>query len=348
MEYEQSKKKLIMVIHAFCDEQFLIQLSEASTIDLVEDDKFHEQIAKVKLFDLLRNGVKINCYIKNIDEINPFIKSLIRKGSSSRLGEKEVLALKENPTEFITRKGINNSLFLLADAQTNNLKRLEDSFGYHCLDFKNYSSIFKESIQLFKRNSERTDWKIAREYLQPHNSLLIVDPYLFTTSGFTPFLEFLRAILPAKLQSKYHLSLIANKYIAEHNSININEAKEKLINLLSTSLKAFSLEIHLFNKVPVGNPNNLPHASPEDFHDRYLISNNACIFSGRGLDYIKTYQMKYEGTWLIFKPFSKITLEKEGAFFTKVIEKKIKGFKKWIEQSDYNISQNPLVTCYKD
>jgi len=338
-----------MQIHAYCDEEFLNQLSENSTIDLVESEKFHEQLAKVKLFDLLRNGVKIYHCIKDTSELNPFIKSLIKKGSSSSLSEKEMECFQDNPAEFISTKGGNNSLFLVTEKQTNNLNQLEESFGYHCINFQNYSSIFKESIQLFQRNFKRTDWKIATEYLKPHNSLLIVDPYIFTKNGFPAFLDFLRSILPEKLESTYHLSLIGNKKIPFSGLENIDEATEILLNLLSTIMKDFFLEIHLFDAVPKGeNPNNYENPSPIDFHDRYLISNNACIFSGRGLDYIKNNQMNYEGTWLVFKPFSKITLEQESAFFTKVIEKKVKGFREWIHRSDYPNCQNPLITCYKD
>ncbi len=334
-----------MEIHAFCNEEFLNQLSENSTIDLVENDSFHEQIAKVKLFDLLRNGVKIHCHIKNTDELkNPFIKSIIKKETSTPLSENEIAVLRNNPAEFITRNGSNNSLFLLDDNETNNLKSLENKFGFHCINSNNYNALFKESIQLFERNVDRTNWNFAKEYLKPHNSLLIVDPYLFTKNGFPPILDFLRSILPTDLKSKYHLSLIAYKNIP---GINISEAIECLENLLSTSVTRFYLDIHLFNKASEEN-RNPQYPGPEDFHDRYLISNNACIFSGRGLDYIKEKKMNYEGTWIVFKPFSKITLEKESAFFTKVIEKKMRGFKKWIKKSDYPVSHNPLINSYKD
>ena len=297
----------------------------------------------------LENGVKIHYCINDFETIrkrNPFINYLVKKETSSLISDKDYKLFQDNPEMFIESKGCNNSLFLLNSKHNGSISRCENSYGYHCITSENYSAIFKDNVQLFKESSAITSWNFAKDYFKPHNSLLVVDPYLFTYQGLNSFYDFLETVIPKELKTVYHLSLIAYEN-PNNNGINIFKAKEELKSfMISVGLTNPKLELHLFDYCKKEERNLFTYPSPLDFHDRYLISNNACVFSGRGLDYIKKQKMSYEGTWIVFKPFTRISLEEESVFFAKVVEEKLMGFKKWIKQSKNSISTNPLVTCY--
>lgn len=87
-----------------------------------------------------------------------------------------------------------------------------------------------------------------------------------------------------------------------------------------------------------------------DFHDRYLITNNCCVFPGSGIDIIKDGKTRKEGTWTVFRPYKKVNVdEQEGVFFFKIMQKKIATLKRWAEKSS-NYSEergikNPLLHC---
>ncbi|HXL57076.1 MAG TPA: hypothetical protein VN958_12505 [Chitinophagaceae bacterium] len=106
------------------------------------------------------------------------------------------------------------------------------------------------------------------------------------------------------------------------------QIKNKISKILNRYIPAI-VEYHIFNN--------------EEFHDRYLITNNACIFSGYGIDIIKNERVKKDSTWIAFRPFKRVNVNGDNdVFFYNVMQKKLAMMKKWVEKSTNKISSNPL------
>ena len=263
---------------------------------------------------------------------NPYIKYLIKNfriSSNPQAFEK----LKSDENNWIDQ---NNDirLYLLSDFWNGIKEQLQNESGNIFLSTSDdHKCLFTEEIEHFRKGEEKT-WEFAKRLFYPHHSLIIADPYLFK-DNLANCRSFIKEVIPTGLKSTYHLTLVGSikkQNMTDKHVANAVDALQKLLN--ETGLKN-KLEYFIYDG--------------DDFHDRYIISNNCCVFSGSGLDIInnKTNKSKKEGSWIAFKPYKRVNINgKDGVFFYNIQCQKLEVLNKWILYSgnnpERNESENPL------
>jgi len=323
-----------MFIPAYCSLQFIEQITTRNPIDFVSPERLSADRIHIDICDLILNGlsIKTDCSKEKIDEkvsTNPCLKYLIKE-FRIKPADNDFKELRLNENSFIESLSEATILFFLtgSDMLINNYVQKS---GRHFFSLtSSFNVLFEEDIQTFDPN-ENMSWQFARRFFNPHHSLIIADPYLFKEVTRNAIEDLLLEVKPEKLKTEYHITLIGSD-INKKNDLpdkrQIETWENKISKILNRYIPAV-VEYHIFNN--------------EEFHDRYLITNNACIFSGYGIDIIKNERVKKDGTWIAFRPFKRVNVNGDNdVFFYKVMQKKLAMMKKWVEKSSNKISSNPL------
>jgi len=202
-------------------------------------------------------------------------------------------------------------------------------------------AIFGEYIQHFERTIPH-NWDFAAPLFEPHNSVVVVDPYLFTHAGLNGLAAMFRKIVPLQLEQTYHITLVGkprpqqqpNRPPVVSNILKINEIESHIV-LLAQDLRSRGLTVDL----------ELFYCKQPDMHDRYIFTNNMGAFLGSGLGIIAgdVRTPFHEGSWVVYRPYKRISFNgKPGIFFYEVMQRKLKVIKQWICASGYLHIINPL------
>jgi hypothetical protein len=328
-----------MHIPAYCSMSFLEQLSCNATVDYLDPSSIEENRQASNLIELINNGLKIktNCTteILNNKVDNPYIKALIKNNrilSDAQAFKK----LQQNEKNFFSDFDEGLALFLLSDNFKDIVKNLQEKSGFYFITSKSDTSIlFDEHVVQFKFKQNK-DWKFAENIFAPHNAMIIADPYLFSSKTKPSLINFLTAIFPKKeMAVPYNLTLIGK----DDNSLKKNEPqvsknKKELVDIVKNKFMGkISVECHVCN------------SSLEEFHDRYLITNNAAVISGYGVDIIgKSNTVKKAGKWVSKKPFQKVNFNgSRNVFYINILLQELETLKDWIKKSDNTKTSNRLL-----
>lgn len=316
--------------------EFLEDLSRNINFDFNDVDNIQKLRDNIDLAELLFNGatIKTNRNKEEIESafINPFIKSLMKKGKIWPAKEQFDLLGLQDGDDFFSAIKENVSFLLLNDTSLKKLRRFQDYHGYHCLSTDgDISVLFDEKIKTFK-NDNFTDWQFAKEFMSPHNSIVVADPYLYKEATLNSLNELLVNIAPKRLKKTYHISLVgsSNKQGMDNEEYLIKNIEKLRSGLQGSMGIKLIFEYHFCNQA--------------EFHDRYIITNNTCIFSGYGLDILNRGKTKKDGTWLAFKPFKRMNINGErGVYFCKIMNEKLNLIGSWIKKNGNATSANPLL-----
>lgn len=326
-----------MHIPAYCSIDYLEEITRKTLIDYMQPEKTLQGRTVFDLLELITEGLNIrtDCPPEKIEErrtTNPYINFLI-KGNRIKAAISEFQQLRTNEDEFFTSAEKGVKLFLLSETYVSRIKDYQDKSGYYFLTPSTDNQLlFDEEIETFERSSQKT-WAFAERFFNPHHSIVVADPYLYKEVSRRSLKEMLEKILPKKLLTPYHISLVGSDKNRKNDlpdANNITEWAAGLRNWINTIVNTASFECHIYNK--------------EDFHDRYIITNNTCIFSGYGLNIIKNnHETQRDGTWLALKPFKRVNVNGlKGVIFLKIMKDKLGIIKTWIGNSNSPDSSNPL------
>lgn len=331
-------------IPAYFNFSFLESITQKKFDDLLDSDTRSKAKAHLELIDLIIEGINVKTDVST-EEIkqkaeekngNPLIKHLVKSLRISS-AKQELIAVANNPIDYLKNKKESVALYGFSDLHHRIVNEYQLQSGYHCItSLSGWEELFIEQVETFKRN-EMKSWIFAKRFLEPHNSIIIADPYLFKEKSLESLEKMFAEIIPLNIKCTYHVTLIGydqNKKNDLPSSQKINNDIKKLQVYMKKKLNNIVIEHHIYND--------------DEFHDRYIITNNACIFSGYGVNILKaeshnTKAVK-DSTWLAFKPFKKICLNgMQGTFFYKVMFEKLTTIKKWVENSSCKNSTNPLI-----
>ena len=141
-------------------------------------------------------------------------------------------------------------------------------------------------------------------------------------------------VMPVGLKKVYHVTLIGSDQSRKNDlpsKITIAKWANDLQDfLLRKGIKA-KVEFHIYNN--------------EEFHDRYIITNNIFIYSGYGMDILKNgSNVQKDGIWIAHKPFKHVNVNGlKGVLFYRVMKEKLDVLKTFIQGSSNNsFTTNPL------
>jgi hypothetical protein len=325
-----------MRIPSYCSFSFLEELSKQANIDLMSIDDYDNAIATLQLQSLIREGLVLHTDV-GVEKIeatldNPLIKHLVKNQRiiSSRSSFAE---LRSDQKAFLNREKKQIGVFLLSQTFSKEaVAGLQAASGNYCLNAaQSPATLFEEIIEDFSFREGKT-WDFAQKLFDPHHSLVIADPYLFTKNSLDALLHFLEVVIPTTMQRPYNLSLIASNSRRNYNSTtsDIKTGLERIKKIVQSKNSNESIELYMYNG--------------EDFHDRYLISNNVFIYSGTGIDILRRGKEAIkDSTWVAVKPFRKVSSGgKSGVFYYSLMQKKLEVLKKWLQKSGQPPSNNPL------
>lgn len=309
---------------------YIEKLLAKGRIDFVDQGNMAAVQQYMLLSDLFFHGIK-EVHLEDDDSVIensdiPLIKHFIKQG---RIKPKQTITPLSTPTFDIHFDD---------SKQDHELKSSEKASGCFYANSKSDTQpIFGEYIQHFDR-SENQDWGFATPLFSPHNSVVIVDAYLFTNHGMNGLISMFRKVLPKKLKQTYHITLVGKPRPTDKESNILAEKiiKEK-IELLKNELQSHGLAIDLEYFFCI---------QPE-IHDRYIFTNNMGAFLGSGVGIVAgdTWTPYHEGTWVVHRPYKRINFNgKQGVFFYDVLQKKLKVIKRWLNDSGYQVIKNPLIS----
>lgn len=323
---------------AYCSMAFLKKLTSDFGSDFVNFENLNRAKYSIDLIDFLLYGCQVKTDLSEEEiELNfddPYVKCLMKRGKIVSAKDQFNTFDKNHGTFFFEKMDEQVPLLLMNSLTEVEEKSIEDAQGLHCISSKDKISVlFEEKTKTFL-NKNPTDWLFAKEFLHPHNAIVIADPYLYTNDTLSSLVSLLKSTVSKSLKKKYHITLLGcsrRKGIKDDEAFLIkNIVRSKLQLIESFPTLNINLDYHFYNG--------------EEFHDRYIITNNTCIFSGYGLDIVKNGVSKKDGTWLAFKPFKRLTINgKEGVFFFSIMKEKLKLMSGWIEKEDKLKSSNPLL-----
>ena len=222
---------------------------------------------------------------------------------------------------------------MLSDSYRGLIEGLEKQSGcHHFSTSSNHECLFYDQIETFQNKSTFKDWGFAKRFLNPHHSIVIADPYLFTTSdgSINSIKELLGSLNMDSLNRDYHVTLIGKKIDNLAKGIQI----QKWIKELMTQFERKNINVNIESFI----------IANKDFHDRYIITNNSFIFSGYGIDIIKNNKQTKESSWVAFKPFKQvISNEDQKVFYVSIMKEKLSILRTWIIENKNNEPMNPLL-----
>lgn len=284
-----------------------------------------EQQNKLQLADLLFHGVD-EVYLEDDDQTIEQSKNILVKRYLKDL------KIKRKTENAQARKPLYDLYFnaSLSDAEVKSLQKKKGCFhGNHNSD---PAPLFGEYVQHFD-TSEKMSWEFASPMFEPHNSVVIIDPYLFTRFALNGLIEMFRKILPRRLQEHYHITLIGRRSNL-NDGILLQIDIEGFIQQLKMELSAHALHVTV----------EYFFCNQHEFHDRYIFTNNTAVFLGSGVSILAGNTPFKEGSWLAYRPYKRINFDgRQGVFFYKVMQRKLRTICSWLNQSGYRNFQNPLL-----
>lgn len=301
-----------------------------------------ERIGSVKqhfdILELLSEGLNIytDSAKEKIEEnrTNPYINYLI-KNSRIKSASDEFRLLRTDYERNIPNIGNSAVTVYMLDELVEPLKnKLMAASGFHVFTAgSNHMELFQEDIETFKKSTTKY-WSFAKRFLSPHNAIVIADPFLFKDHTRKSVLAAFEQVVPVGLQKEYYVTLIGSDQ-SRKSELPSKTIIEKWTNdlldfLVRKEIKA-KVEFHIYNK--------------EEFHDRYIITNNIFIYSGYGMDILKNgNNVQKDGIWIAHKPFKHVNVNgSKGVLFYKVMKEKLGVLNSFIQGSVNNsITTNPL------
>lgn len=309
---------------------YIEKLLAKGRIDFLDQGNMVAVQQYMLLSDLFFHGIK-EVHLEDNDSIIensdiPLIKHFIKQG-------------RIKPKQNNTRVSLPTfDLHFNDNIQDPELKSSEKASGCFYANSKSDTKpIFGDYIQHFDR-TENQDWNFAAPLFAPHNSVVIVDAYLFTNHGMNGLISMFRKVAPKKLKQLYHITLVGRpKPIKKESNILEEKIIKQKIELLKNELKSHGLTIEL----------EYFFCNQPEIHDRYIFTNNMGAFLGSGVGIIpgEARTPYHEGTWVVYRPYKRISFNgKEGIFFYEVMQRKLKIIKKWLNDSGYHFILNPLLS----
>jgi len=322
-----------MQIPAYCTIDFIEEITKRNPVDFITPDNILAGKTHYEVMDLIANGLKIktDCSEEKLKgkTTNPFINYLI-KNRRIECSEKDFQELRANNKSFFQKMKDPTCLYLLTgfDSLSNDYS---EQTGHYFFSLKSkLDGLFEERIQTFNVDSPVL-WDFAKGYFDTHHSIVFADPYLYKSKQALE--KLIENMLPKKLMGRYTISLILSDNCKLYSNglpskseiqIWVNHFKEKI----NRSINAV-IEFHICNN--------------EDFHDRVIITNNGCVFSGIGFGMIRHNSSKKDTTWIGFKPFKRVKTNNDNSVLVyKLMKNKLSTIKSWILKSDQRNTQNPL------
>ncbi len=308
-------------------------------IDLVENTDVEYALNRAELSQLLKSSmIKLDAHPD--DELrllaHPILK-MLAKSNKLRLAKEQFRFLEQN-NELGFFKSISEPIafLLLNNKSEKKLNQYIRYSGLHCLNINSDLSILTEvKVKDFNKEIQYQNWDFAKPFLIPYHSIVIADPNLYKKETLDSVKNLLLNTLSITLKVKCTITLIGKT-----RGRGIHEEPNRLLN----NVDAFKADLLSSFK---GNEPEIEHffTDEEDFHDRYIITNNTSIFSGYGLDIIKNGKVTKDSTWIAFKPFKRLNIDgRRGALFYEVMLGKLKTFKTWIKEPSKNALLSNIVT----
>ncbi len=240
--------------------------------ELLTDNKYE---LYANLYKLLYGGSRVTLAIKHEDFVaesksNPYLNKLLKDGCLAHSDDfDEQLA---DPSKIDSFSGS----VLLLDKDAGYCNNIEKNYGIIC---KNWDSVaelqsyFEWQVVPFKKSKPDSvfDWNSLQTYYQhPHDSLVIIDPYILAKpSGIYNLKQLLKLILPKEFERTYCLTIF---FSIEKQDM---EFYEKRFNMLRQFLdEDFSYKISL----------SVIKGDATIIHDRHLKTNYLWINSGYGFE----------------------------------------------------------------
>jgi len=302
-------------------------------VDYITPDNSLAGKAHYELIDLITKGLKIitDCGKEKLEEksANPYIKYLI-KNSRIECKESEFQELRSNDKQFFQKVKYPICLYLLTNCDGMLNEYSQKTGNYFFSLSSKLDSLFEERLQNFNV-TEQISWDFAKGFFDTHHSIILADPYLFKDDSLKAIDKLMEIVLPKKLVGTYHISLIGS----DENKGDRLPTKQ----VIERWVKSFSEKLNRDVKVAV----EFHICNNEDFHDRIIITNNACIFSGIGFGMVKNNSSKKDTTWIGFKPFKRVNTNNNNSVLVyKLMQQKLSTLKSWIQKSNQKTTQNPL------
>ena len=276
----------MLLLPTYCSYEFLETLA-SSKVDLMDEANIEDNKSRLELAQLIFKGVyaKIDKSQEEINSLyndsncNPYLKSLLRSGvkriAPAVEGFKSLDAKDQNLFKSISPF----TQFFLANSKSLNASDFETNSGHLFYTLNNpnsYPRINRFQVESFKLN-EPKPWSFINNYNAPHNSIVIVDPHLLKNEKNEHVIHLVKNLCPKKLKSKYWITLVTSKASVVRFPDKAGEKLAERFKWIQDELaKALALDFEV----------ELVIYSKEDFHDRYIITNNFMIYSGYGFDLI--------------------------------------------------------------
>jgi hypothetical protein len=327
------------LLPAYCSYSFFEALAGQSNIDLLDFENLADSKNRIEISQLVFKGLdvsidldaeKINELLEKPESSNQYIRFLIRNG---RLRPKKdvFIKIRNNESNFVNDI-ICFSQFFVSNDYDGITNELEGSTG-HLFNSINKSETYQRlssfQVEPFKKG-ESKNWSFIKNYNVPHHSILIADPYLLENT--TSLAELVKEFAPIKLKLKYNITLVTQN----KKKLQSNDIIDKLKIQLNKTLKIdFNIELLIY--------------SGEDFHDRYIITNNFMIYSGYGFGIIDNRQKsKKQSSWIVMNHAkiqdSKIPGNEKPHYVT--VMNFIEQIKNWITRKEIGSSvvfNNPIL-----
>lgn len=263
---------------------------------------------------------------------NPYINKLI-KGNRIVSCEDDFKSIRSDNNLFYNNLDT-LCLFLLSDSYKGLIERLEMQSGFHhYTTSSNHENLFIDQVEPFRKDGTNKNWNFAKRFFFPHHSIVIADPFLFHKSedGRSSINSFLDTISQRSLIRTYNITFIGSNgsYYNPRITIKkiqswINEIKKNIFNDSNITIQYFIVD-------------------QNEFHDRYIITNNSYLNSGYGIDIIINEKQTKDGKWEALKPFKQVIFNGVNVFYVNVMKEKLLILKSWIIEQGYNEPLNPLL-----
>lgn len=316
-------------------------------VNLIDIDALSENKSKIEIIQLILNGAIISID-KTIEEFealinessNPILTYLLTNGN----GRRRLNFMKEDfdkisSENFSTISKEPFTQFFLTNHYSGIADKIENENGSLVYTFNRANSIKRINqlnIDVFQ-NGDNVDWNFINKYSIPHHSIIIADPYLLSENP-NHISDLISKFIGKDLKCKYHVTLF---FRAKDHSVNkrySDKCKEKVeerIELLKKKLDRISSpNIILEWVVYEGN----------DFHDRYIITNNFIIYTGNSFEWVGKQQEGKNTNWIVVN-HSKMNDNTGFCYYNKAA-KYLNGLKKWVLKKENYSSisiNNPML-----
>ncbi len=290
------------LLPAYVSYEFLEEMARQAQVNLLDTDKALDNKSKAELVQLILNGISASIdksdeeikVLQSDKKCNPLLEFLLRGNGKKRIEyrPKDFITIKHQSLKGLTQNPFTQ--FFLSNSFNHFTKKLEEENGcliHHLNKPLTYQRLAKFSVELFKFK-EVKNWSFVNQYKLPHHSIVIVDPHLFRDDENKHVVELIKNMINRDLKSTYYITLFVSKSSAgkqeDKASIIIPERVEWIESKLKEEFKnkAIKLEWVVYNG--------------EEFHDRYIITNNTMIYSGYGFDLINSKgNAKKQTSWIM-------------------------------------------------